>query len=128
MNTFTKKPIALAFGAAFSIGGMSAHAASQGSIFQATDLPSGYMMLAEGKCGEGKCGEGKCGTDKTDASAKAATDKVPVEGKCGEAMFNKLDKDGDGKLSKEEFMAGHKAHDAKAAEGKCGEGKCGGKK
>ena len=44
-----------------------------------------------------------------------------------------MDKDGDGKLSKEEFMAGHKAVEGKCGEGKCGadkkkvEGKCGGK-
>ncbi len=114
MSIFNKQPIAIAVGAAFALGGLSAQAASPDSVFQANDLPSGYMMLAEGKCGEGKCG-----------AAKAATDKLATEAKCGEAMFDKLDKDGDGKLSKEEFMAGHKAHDAKAAEGKCGEGKCG---
>jgi uncharacterized low-complexity protein len=112
MNTFSKKPIALALGTAFALSGLSVQAASsQGSVFQAADLPSGYTVLAEGKCGEGKCGEKKAG------EAKCG------EGRCGEAMFDKMDKDKDGKLSKEEFMAGHKS-----AEGKCGEGKCGEKK
>ncbi|MGH8455293.1 MAG: HvfA family oxazolone/thioamide-modified RiPP metallophore [Nevskiales bacterium] len=111
-NKFTKKPIAMALGAAFALNGLAVQAASQGAIFQAADLPSGYTLLAEGKCGEGKCGaekkagEGKCG-----------------EGKCGAEAFKKMDKDADGKLTLEEFMAGHKA-----AEGKCGEGKCGAQK
>lgn len=111
MSTSSKKPIAIAVGTAFAITGLSVQAGSgQGSVFQAADLPSGYTVLAEGKCGEGKCGE------------KKASEAKCGEGKCGEAMFNKMDKDGDGKLSKEEFMAGHKS-----AEGKCGEGKCGAK-
>lgn len=88
-SSFTKKPIAMALGAAFAFGGMTAQA---GSIFQAADLPSGYTVLAaEGKCGEGKCGEGKCGegkkhecpADKKDANGKCPEAKCG-EGKCGE--------------------------------------------
>src|SRR5690349_22720297 len=51
------------------------------SVFQATDLSSGYTVAMAGddksgehKCGEGKTGEGKCGEKKKDAG----------EGKCGE--------------------------------------------
>jgi uncharacterized low-complexity protein len=126
MTTFKKTPFAIALGTAFALNGLAAQAASQGSIFQASDLASGYMQLAEGKCGEGKCGEGKCGAEKkvgTDAAAKAAHEGKCGEGKCGAEMFKKMDKDGDGKLTQDEFMGG-----MKAMEGKCGEGKCGGKK
>ena len=94
-------------------------------------------MLAEGKCGEGKCGEGKCGSAKGE------------EGRCG---LYRMDADGDGKVSKEEFMQGHEGmfkqidqngdgfideaeRDAhmkemfgSMKEGKCGEGRCGGSK
>ena len=69
----SKKPIAVALGAAFLLSG----AAAQASVFQAHDLGSGYQAAAEGKCGEGKCGEGKCG-EKKDGEGKCG------EGKCGE--------------------------------------------
>ena len=53
------------------------------SPFTMSELNSGYIQLAEGKCGEGKCGgskdkkEGKCGEGK-------CGDKKEAEGKCGE--------------------------------------------
>jgi len=102
--------------------------------FSMKPLSGGYMVLAEGKCGEGKCGAGK---------GKGG------EGRCGMA---RMDADGDGKVTKEEFMQGHEvmfekidqngdgvidaaereAHMNKMKgfmkEGKCGEGKCGGSK
>ena len=112
-KTFSKKPLALALGAAFTLTGMAA----QASVFQVADLAAGYMVASagdEGKHKEGKCGEGTCGAacvkDKMEkssmkeADAKAACAKMKAEGKCG----------GDKK--------------DKAKEGKCGEGKCGGKK
>ena len=120
-KTFSKKPLAMALGAAFALTGMGA----QASVFQASDLASGYMVAqatpatpatpakpAEGKCGEGKCGA-ECMKKMSDkgmkvADAKAQCDKMAKEGKCGEGKCG-----GDKK-------AGH--------EGKCGEGKCGGKK
>jgi len=104
---FSKKPLALALGAAFALTG----AAAQASVFHAADLGAGYMVAAageekgkEGKCGEGKCGEGKCGGDK----------KAKHEGKCGEGKCG-----GDKKA---------KHAEGKCGEGKCGEGKCGGDK
>jgi len=74
--------------------------------FAMNELSSGYMQVAEGKCGgdmkkgakDGKCGEGKCGDSKK---------KSAKEGKCGEGKCG-----GDKKKGKKE--------------GKCGEGKCGG--
>ncbi len=107
-----KKTVAVAVGTAFVGLSLTSLAQASGNPFGATLLDRGYQVAeGEGKCGEGKCGEkkgaeGSCG-----------------EGKCGAEMFKKMDKDGDGKLTMDEFMAGHKG-----AEGKCGEGKCGGDK
>ena len=117
MKNLTKKPLAAALGAAFVTSVAFAPIASaETNPFGATELETGYMVLAEGKCGadkakkkaaeakcgEGKCGEGKCGADK--AEKKAAEAKCG-EGKCGAKMKAK------------------KAD--KAVEAKCGEGKCG---
>lgn len=105
-----KTTIALAASAALTAGlALSPTIASADTNpFASAELSSGYMQLAEGKCGEAKCGadkkegEGKCG------EAKCGADKAEGEGKCGEAKCGaekKADK-----------------------EGKCGEGKCGGDK
>lgn len=121
---FSKKPLALALGAAFGMTGISAQAA----LFQVADLGTGYMVAqttpaapatpakpakpaadaATKRDAEGKCGEGKCGADKTKAAA---------EGKCG---ADKTKAAAEGKCGADKQKA--------AAEGKCGEGKCGGKK
>src|SRR6185503_20062354 len=107
MKTFSKKPLALALGAAFTLSG----AVAQASVFQTADLASGYMVASadDAKKGEEKAGEAKCGAacvkDKMEkssmkeADAKAACEKMKAEGKCG----------GDKK--------------EKGKEGKCGEGK-----
>ena len=102
----TKKPLAIALGAAFVTSLAAAPVANAAeNPFAMSELSSGYMVAdshMEGKCGEGKmkkegkCGEGKCGEG-----------KMKKEGKCGEG------KCGEGKMDKE---------------GKCGEGKCGGSK
>ena len=102
------KPVAAAIGATL-VGSLSAVnlASAAENPFGASQLESGYMVLAsnhekEGKCGEGKekedgkCGEGKCGEGKETKDGKCG------EGKCGEGKEKK--------------------------DGKCGEGKCGGKK
>jgi uncharacterized low-complexity protein len=110
-QTSTKKPLAIALGAAFvtSLAGTPVANAAE-NPFAMSELSSGYMVaeMAEGKCGEGKCGgektkaEGKCG------EGKCGGDKAKAEGKCG----------GD--------KAG--AEGKAMGEGKCGEGKCGGEK
>ena len=71
-----KKPLAIVLGAAFALTGVAA----QASVFQASDLGSGYMVAAAGddKTGEHKCGEGKCGDKKKEGEGKCG------EGKCGE--------------------------------------------
>ena len=139
----TIKHLTIALGTVFTVS--LAHS----PVTNATENPftmkpfsGGYMMLAEGKCGEGKCGEGKCG------AATGGEDKGG-EGKCGMA---RMDADGDDKVTKDEFMKGHEAMFNKIDQngdgvidageraahmskmqgfiqgGKCGEGKCGGSK
>ncbi|WP_455235362.1 HvfA family oxazolone/thioamide-modified RiPP metallophore [Thiogranum longum] len=100
------KPLAVALGAAFvtSLAGTSVANAAD-NPFGMTELSSGYMVAAEGKCGgekkeaEGKCGEGKCGGEKKEA-----------EGKCGEGKCGGEKKEAEGKCGGEK----------KEAEGKCG--------
>ena len=110
-----------AFVASLAMGSV-ANAAEGANPFSMNELSSGYMQLAEGKCGEGKCGgkkmdktskEGKCGDNK----------KMKKEGKCGEG------KCGEGKKMDKASKEGKCGGDKKMKkEGKCGEGKCGGKK
>ena len=59
-NKTTRKPLAIAVGAAFvtSLASTAAVNAAE-NPFAMTDLPGGYMVAS--KEGEGKCGEGKCG-------------------------------------------------------------------
>lgn len=131
------RPLTLVLGAVFTVSLANAASANAAeNPFSMESLSDGYQTLAEGKCGEGKCGEGKCGA-----------------GKGGERKFGmaRMDTDGDGKVTKEEFMQGHEAmfekidqngdgvidqtergaHMKKGCmrkEGKCGEGKCGSSK
>jgi len=104
--TTNKTKLALAAGAVLTAGIALTPITASAEVnpFASTELSSGYMQLAEGKCGEAKCGgdkakEAKCG------EAKCGGDKAK-EAKCGEAKCG-----GD-----------------KAKEAKCGEAKCGGDK
>jgi len=117
MKNITKKPLAAALGAAFVTSmAFTPMASADTNPFGVTELETGYMVLAEGKCGdkaakkaakaEAKCGEGKCGEGKCGANNAADTAKK-ADGSCG---------------------ANKAADTAKKAEGKCGEGKCGEKK
>jgi len=123
MKNVTKKPLVAALGAAFVTSMAFAPAVSADTNpFGATELETGYMVLAEGKCGEGKCGakmkakkavEAKCGEGKCGAQMKAQKADKALEAKCGEKMKTKK---------------AAKAAEGKCGEGKCGEGKCGAKK
>lgn len=88
-----------------------ANAAESSNPFAMKELSSGYMQLAEAKCGGKMEKEGKCGESK----------KMKKEGKCGEAKCGGAKK----KMEKEGKCGEGKAKAKK--EGKCGEGKCGGK-
>lgn len=75
-HTTHKTTIALAAGAALTAGVALTPmtASADANPFASAELSSGYMQLAEGKCGEGKCGgekkadEGKCGEGKCGGS------------------------------------------------------------
>lgn len=99
--TSNKSTIALAASAALtaSLALSPLLVSAEENPFSAAELSSGYLQLAEGKCGEAKCGadkkaatkksEGKCGEAKCGADKKAT-----AEGKCGEAKCGatKIDK------------------------------------
>ena len=85
-------PLSVALGAVFTISlANTAIANAAENPFSMKPLSGGYMVLADGKCGEGKCGAGK---------GKGG------EGRCGMA---RMDTDGNGKVTKDEFMQGHEA-------------------
>ena len=110
MKNTMKKSLSIALGTTF-IAAMSASpvANADANPFGMQNLESGYMQVAEGKCGEGKCGEGKMKKEQA------------KEGKCGEG------KCGEGKMKKEQAKEGKCGEGKTKKEGKCGEGKCGGK-
>ena len=114
MKQSMKKSLSIALGTTF-IAAMSASPVANADTnpFGMQNLESGYMQVAEGKCGgdkmekEGKCGEGKMKKEGKCGEGKAKAKEAKCgEGKCGEGMMNKS---------------------TKAKEAKCGEGKCGGK-
>ncbi len=115
--TTNKTTIALAASAVLTAGlALSPTLASADTNpFASAELSSGYMQLAEGKCGE-NMKEAKCGGDKK------------AEGKCGDKM--KEAKCGEDMKADHEAKCGaemkEKAENMK--EGKCGEAKCGANK
>ena len=95
MKNTMKKSLSVALGTTF-IAAMSASpvANADANPFGMQNLESGYMQVAEGKCGEGKCGEGKMNKE-----AKCGEGKTKKEGKCGEGKCGegKMKKEGEGK-------------------------------
>jgi uncharacterized low-complexity protein len=112
----SRKPLAVALGAAFLASSIAPMASAEVNPFTAQQLSGGYDLASFDKHKEGKCGEGKCGEDKDKDKAKGegscGGDKAEGEGSCG----------GD-KAEGEGSCGGDKAD---KGEGKCGEGKCGG--
>ena len=106
MKKLNKTPLAAAMGAALLSSFAPTAANAEANPFAATELSTGYMQLAEMKCGASmgmgdaakKTAEGACAGNKATAAAKK------VEGKCGEGKCG-------GKM-KEDMM--------KAKEGSCG--------
>lgn len=96
MKNTMKKSLSVAMGATFLTAmSVSPIVSADTNPFGMQNLESGYLQVAEGKCGEGKAKEAKCGEGKA------------KEAKCGEGKMDTSDK----------------AKEAKCGEGKCGEGK-----
>lgn len=111
MKKLNKTPLAAAMGAALVASFTATTANAEANPFAMTELSSGYMQLAEMKCGTSmnmgdpkKTAEGACAGSKTDAADSAKK----VEGKCGE-----------GKCSAS-MMKAKDAETGKAKEGSCG--------
>ena len=131
----SRKPAALAFGAAVATGTLLA-----GSMFSMQAMAHGYMQdaaapsakTAEGKCGEGKCGEGKCGGGKAEGDDSgtqtwtkgggASVGKANNSREHGSGMASgkrqhhtmaDMDTDKDGRMSRVEFDAAHKGSEEK---------------
>ena len=80
----SKKPLAVALGAAFLATSIAPLASAEVNPFSAHHLSGGYDLANYDKHGEGKCGEGKCGGEKADDEGKCGGEKAEGEGKCGE--------------------------------------------
>ena len=136
-NKTALKPLTVALGTVFtvSLANISISNASE-NPFSMQPLSGGYMMLAEGKCGEGKCGgskgkgmQGGCGMTRMDADGDGNVSKDEFM-KRHDAKFDEIDKNNDGVIDQSEreaHMQGMKCMKG-MKEGKCGEGKCGGAK
>jgi uncharacterized low-complexity protein len=128
MSKQTRKPVVAAVGVAL-VGGLALSGA-----FAMDSLTQGYALGMhnhggeEAKGAEGKCGEGRCGMDKMDTDGDGRLSQAEFaakhEGKTD--AFAGMDTDGDGFISGAEMDAHHAAGEKESMEGKCGEGKCGG--
>jgi len=129
------RPLSIALGAVFtiSLANIAITNAAE-NPFSMKPLSGGYMVLAEGKCGEGKCGAGKgkggeggCGMARmdTDGNGKVTKDEF-MQGH--EAMFEKIDQNSDGVIDQSESEAHMKKMMGFMKEGKCGAGKFDGSK
>ena len=85
--------LTMVLGAAFTTAlAAPASAAVSDNPFVMTQLETGYMQLAENSAGTGQ------------ASASTGDMEKGVQGMCG---MRRMDADGDGKVTREEFMQGH---------------------
>ena len=124
MSTKVMKPLSVAVGVAF-VGSLAIAQAATASDFSMVDLNAGYQLAGDpAAAAEGKCGEGKCGDkmfDAMDADKNGLVSKAECDAHH-DAMFKKMDANADGNISREESKA---MHEGKCGEGKCGEGKAG---
>ncbi|MBV7483106.1 EF-hand domain-containing protein [Bordetella sp. BOR01] len=113
MSSITTSPRKTALGMIGAV--LAGSVLLSGSAFAMQPLAQGYLVAAgDAQPAEGKCGEGKCGGDvattagsgsakSTEAEGKCGEGKCG-EGKCGDASFAKTDADGDGFVSRAEFL------------------------
>lgn len=120
MSNKIVKPLTLALGAAF-VGSMSlAQMAQASSTFQLNTLVAPFAAAGtEGKCGEGKCG--MSGMDK-DHDGKATKDEAMAAG-WNETQFAKADAKHAGFLTQADFDAYHTLYKSEAPK-KGKEGSC----
>lgn len=118
MKKINKTPLAVAMGAALISTFATTAVNAEANPFVMTELSSGYMQLAEMKCGASmggmakpKAAEGACAGNK----AAAATKKM--EGSCGEGKCGKMMKDGKMKPGMEKVCGAM----MKGKEGACGD-------
>jgi len=127
--TTNKTTISLAASAVLTAGlalAPTMASADTANPFASTELSSGYMQLAEGKCGGEMKGEheAKCGSEMKEKADKMKEGKCG-EAKCGAEMKEKADKMKEGKCGEAKCGAEMKEKADKMKEGKCGEAKCG---
>lgn len=129
-----RKPLTIAVGTLLTASVTNLFAGDiQDNPFSMSDLSSGYMVAEKETAGKG--GEGECGAKKmfkkmdTDGDGEISRmEFMQAHGK----MFMKMDKNDDGMLEPDEIKQMKKEKMKKkrenSMEGKCGEGKCGGNK
>lgn len=117
----SRKPLAVALGAAFMASSIAPMASAEVNPFSAQQLSGGYDLANFDKHTEGKCGEGNCGGEKAEGEGNCGGAKAEGEGNCGGAKAEGEGNCGGAKAEGEGNCGGAKAE----GEGKCGEGKCG---
>ncbi|RMH92964.1 calcium-binding protein [Lysobacter pythonis] len=107
---------------ALALGTLAGSLALSGGAFAIQPLESAYM----GDTPPARQAEGKCGFKRMDANGdgKVSREEFAAAHDGKDDQFASHDLDGDGNITQAE-MDQYRADKKKAAEGKCGEGKCG---
>lgn len=125
-TNLSKKRLGVLLGTVFLASMASTTSAAAGdNPFGISSLSGGKLMLAEGKCGGGKCGGGKgpggkCGMSRMDADGDGNVTRDEFM-KGHEVMFDKIDKNNDGVIDPEERRAHMQKMRGFMKDGKCGD-------
>ena len=122
-NNKATKPLTLAMGTVFTMSLANAPVTSASeNPFSMKPLSGGHVMLAEGKCGAGKAGEGRCGMGRMDADGDGNVSRDEfMQGH--EAMFDKIDQNDDGVIDPQERAVHMNNMKGFMQDGKCGAAK-----